>query len=70
MQLRLIRECLHKKQISPRMNTDDTDSQIQSGPILNFFDPCKSVVSVVSVLSVVRFVQSRSRRLTSLPPAD
>src|SRR3954466_2732243 len=34
------------------MNTDDTDLQIQKMALLNFLDPCKSVLSV---LSVVRF---------------
>jgi hypothetical protein len=40
-----------RKQISPRMNTDGTDLQIQK-LLLNFFDPCKSVLSA---LSAVRF---------------
>jgi len=34
------------KQISPRTNTDDTDLQIKMA-LLNFFDPWKSVLSVV-----------------------
>ena len=33
-----------KKQISPRMHTDNTDLQIQNGPVELFFDPCKSSV--------------------------
>jgi len=39
---------LHKKQISPRMNTDDTDLQIQNGSILHF------LIRVISVIGVIR----------------
>jgi hypothetical protein len=31
------------------MNTDNTDFQIKNG-LLNLFDPCKSVLSVLSVV--------------------
>src|SRR5579871_140176 len=53
----LIRTALYKKQIPPQMNTDDTDLKFKR-VLLNFFDPCKSVLSVSSV---VRFAFWASR---------
>jgi len=44
-----------KKQISPRMNTDDTDLQSQNGSIA-LFDPCKSVVISVICGEVFAFL--------------
>src|ERR1043166_8666518 len=42
------------------MNTDDTDFQIKNGP-MNFFDPCKSVLSVSSVVRFGLFAIGLSR---------
>jgi len=48
---------LHKKANLITDDTDDTDLQVQNG-LLNFSDPCKSVLSALSVVRFGVFVQS------------